>query len=80
MHTIFLQYNNQSEILWHWMQLIVIALVAYGYLPRMSKIAMQQYSGDFVEAPGLLLARGVVDGIICMMNVVLALFASILGT
>ena len=51
------------------MQLIVIALVAYGYLPRMSKIAMQQYSGDFVEAPGILLARSVVNGIICMMNV-----------
>ena len=62
------------------MQLIVIALVAYGYLPRMSKIAMQQYSGDFVEAPGLLLARGVVDSIICMMNIVSALFASILST
>ena len=62
------------------MQLIVIALVAYGYLPRMSKIAMQQYSRDFVEAPGLLLAIGVMDGIICMMNVVPALFASILGT
>ena len=66
-------------------QMIVIALIACGHLPRMSiaklsKIPTQQYSGDFVEAPGLLLARVVVDGSICMTNVVSALFASILGT
>ena len=46
--------------------LLVIALVALGHLPRMSiaklsKIATQQYSGDFVEATGLLLVRGAVD-------------------
>ena len=47
-------------------QMIVIVLIACGHLPRMSiaklsKIPTQQYSGDFVEAPGLLLVRGVVD-------------------
>ena len=52
--------------------LLVIALIALGNLPcmsiaKLSKIALQQYSGDFVEAPGLLLVRGVVDGSMQML-------------
>ena len=52
--------------------LLVIPLVALGHLPRMSvaklsKIALQQYSGDFVEAPGILLVRGAVDGSMQML-------------
>ena len=49
-------------------------------IAKLSKIAMEKYSGDVVEAPGILLARGVMDGSIYMINVVSALFASILGT